>query len=116
MEKSGMGPVLYVEDDAVIRMEVADALRVAGFFVIEASTGKAAMECIRTEGASIAGLVTDINLGPGADGWAVARSGREMNPNLPVIYVTAQSSDDWASRGVSGVLTSPSSVGFEGGQ
>lgn len=95
-----MGSILYVEDEPIVRMEMSDAMRVAGFRVVEAGTGKAAMECIRTEGASISGLVTDINLGAGADGWAVARAGREQNPNLPVIYVTAQSYDDWAARGV----------------
>ena len=95
-----MGSILYVEDEPIVRMEMSDAMRVAGFRVVEAGTGKAAMECIHTEGASISGLVTDINLGAGADGWAVARAGRELNPNLPVIYVTAQSYDDWAARGV----------------
>lgn len=100
MDDSEIGTILYAEDDPVVRMEITDALQEAGFRVIEASTGKTAMECICTEGVSVAGLVTDINLGSGADGWAVARSGREMNPNLPVIYVTAESYDDWAARGV----------------
>jgi CheY-like chemotaxis protein len=33
-------------------------------------------------------------------GWDVARHGRETNPDLPVVYVTASERHDWASRGV----------------
>jgi CheY-like chemotaxis protein len=34
-------------------------------------------------------LVTDINLGPGSDGVALAAAARRLRPGLPVVYVTA---------------------------
>jgi CheY-like chemotaxis protein len=34
-------------------------------------------------------LVTDINLGPGTDGLALAAAARRVRPGLPVVYVTA---------------------------
>lgn len=36
-------------------------------------------------------LVTDINLGPGADGFAAARYARAAYPDLKVIYMSALS-------------------------
>jgi len=34
------------------------------------------------------------------DGWEVARAAREIDPSMPVVYMTGSHSDDWASRGV----------------
>jgi CheY-like chemotaxis protein len=34
------------------------------------------------------------------DGWDVARRAREMEPEFPVVYMTGDSADDWASKGV----------------
>jgi DNA-binding response OmpR family regulator len=45
--------------------------------------------------------VTDINLGSGKlDGWNVARRAREIDPEFPVVYMTGDSADEWASKGV----------------
>jgi DNA-binding NtrC family response regulator len=58
-------------------------------------------------------LVTDIN-GLGAiDGWGVAKAGREINPGLPVIYVTGAAAADWAANGVpnSVLVTKPFAPG-----
>ena len=46
-------------------------------------------------------LVTDINLGKnGMTGWDVARRAREINPSFPVVYMSGDSAEDWASMGV----------------
>jgi CheY-like chemotaxis protein len=45
-------------------------------------------------------VVTDINLGDGPDGWAVAKHGRELNRELPVVYVTGANGHQWQSEGV----------------
>jgi CheY-like chemotaxis protein len=39
--------------------------------------------------AELRGLVTDINLWQGIDGWEVARAAREAIRGLPVIYISA---------------------------
>jgi FixJ family two-component response regulator len=46
------------------------------------------------------GLVTDIRLGTGPDGWDVARTARERNPELPIVYMTGDSAIAWPSHGV----------------
>jgi len=54
-------------------------------------------------------VITDVNLGPGPDGWEVAERARELNRKLPVIYVAGASAADWNSRGVANsiMLTKP---------
>ena len=51
------------------------------------------------------GLITDINLGRGPDGWEIARCARELLPNLPVIYISGHGSAEWPSKGVPNGLT-----------
>ena len=54
-------------------------------------------------------LVTDIRLRGTMDGWEVARQAREIDPEFPVVYITAAHANQWASRGVpnSVLLTKP---------
>ena len=44
--------------------------------------------------------MTDINLGPGPNGWAVVRHARELAPEMPVVYMSGDSGAEWASKGV----------------
>jgi CheY-like chemotaxis protein len=48
------------------------------------------------------GLITDIRLGSGPDGWVLARAARAMCPDLPVLYVTGDSAHEWRNQGVTG--------------
>jgi DNA-binding response OmpR family regulator len=41
-----------------------------------------------------------MNLGPGPDGWEVARRARELNNALPVVYARGASGHEWQSNGV----------------
>ena len=45
-------------------------------------------------------LITDIRLGSGLQGWAVATRARELHPEIQVIYITGDSMDDWRAKGV----------------
>lgn len=92
--------VLYVEDEFLIRETVIDALEEAGYRVAVATDGAEALNLLTERNADIRGLVTDINLGRGIDGWEVARAVREAVSGLPVVYVSAASQKDWTSRGV----------------
>lgn len=45
-------------------------------------------------------LVTDIHLQGALTGWDVAKRARELNPDMPVIYMTGAGADHWPSQGV----------------
>ena len=94
--------LLYVEDEVLIRIAVIDGLEEAGYSVAVAKSGAQALSLLAEHNAELRGLVTDINLGSGIDGWEVARTAREAIGGLPVVYVSAASQEEWTSRGVPG--------------
>lgn len=92
-------PILVVEDEALIRMDLVESLRNGGFTVEDCSTGPAAIAKIDAS-ADLQGLITDIRLGDGADGWQVAHHARRKFPSIAVVYVTGDSAADWVAEGV----------------
>jgi hypothetical protein len=41
-----------------------------------------------------------LRLGRGPTGWDVARRARELNEDLPIVYMTGGNGHEWASQGV----------------
>ena len=82
-------PILVVDDDAATRALVVTALRRAGFNVLEAASGEAALGLI--EGAAIGLVVLDMSM-PGMSGTDVVRAVRErpQMATLPVIILTGK--------------------------
>ena len=94
--------VLLVDDNFVFNMETCEFLQTRGFDVQATYTAHAAMAAI-DQAERLSGLVTDIDLGPGPDGFAVARYARSRYPHLPVVYVSANP-DIAPSQGVEGAV------------
>jgi DNA-binding response OmpR family regulator len=92
--------VLYVEDEGIIREMSGLVLEDAGFDVVMAANGTAAIDALDGNADPFCAIVTDINLGSGPDGWEVARRARELNEALPVVYVTGGSAHQWKTKGV----------------
>lgn len=92
--------VLLVEDEALIASVLEDALEDGGFAVMVAHSGQAALDAIDEASDTLAGVITDIRLGVGLNGWEVARHARELNPTIPVVYMTGDSIHDHGSLGV----------------
>jgi len=84
--------VLVVEDDFFVRCDVAGCLREAGYTVIETESGEDAIALCKSE-MTIDMVLTDINLGGPATGWDVAKRFRSEQPDLPVVYMSAQAID-----------------------
>jgi DNA-binding response OmpR family regulator len=102
--------VLIVEDEPLIHDVLGEALIDGGFTVAQASTPGDALEMIEAPDAAYRALVTDIDLGSRQKtGWNIAKRAREINADLPVIYMTGNSAHEWASNGVpnSIMLTKP---------
>jgi CheY-like chemotaxis protein len=101
--------VLVVEDDQLIQAMVEDALSDGGFESAITGSGEEAITLLQGDKSKFRAVVTDINLLGRIDGWDVARAAREIDPALPVIYMTGTQGNEWASKGVpnSVLLTKP---------
>lgn len=102
--------VFVVEDEVAIQDVLQAALEDAGFAVSTASSGEDAIQQLDANGADFRALITDVNLGSHKlTGWDVAKHAREINDQLPVVYMTGASAHDWGSKGVpnSVLLTKP---------
>ena len=84
--------VLIVEDELLVRDNVAACLRYDGFAVIETVSGEEAIAFCRSD-RSIDIVFTDINLDGAATGWDVADAFQRVRPNVPVLYTSGKSID-----------------------
>lgn len=79
--------ILVVDDEALIRLLAADALREAGFTVIEARRADEALVYI-TSGGAVDLVFTDVQMPGPLDGLALARQLRARSPSIPVIITS----------------------------
>jgi DNA-binding response OmpR family regulator len=101
-----MEQVLLVEDEIFVAEVIKDALEDRGLQVKSAHDDRRAYDLLEGEGRSFSVLIADINLGPGADGFDVARPARELHPGLKVVYITGHAGHLQAN-GVEGSLMVP---------
>lgn len=104
--------ILVVEDEAMILMDLETALGEAGFEVVTAADAKQAISVIDARHAEIRAVLTDIRLGAGKSGWDVGRHAREAVPTMPVVYMSGDSSGDWAAHGVPNSIMIPKPFAF----
>ena len=78
--------VLLVDDDDVTREVLADILAEAGHHVVEAATGRVALDRLRRSRFDV--LVTDVIM-PEMDGLELIRAVRLVDTNLQIIAMSA---------------------------
>jgi len=83
---------LIVEDELLVRCDLADYLREAGWMVMEARTAEDAI-ALCNDGTVVHVLITDIQLDGPANGWDVAETFRASSSDVGVIYTTGNSHD-----------------------
>jgi signal transduction histidine kinase/CheY-like chemotaxis protein len=89
--------VLVVDDEATVRMVLADVLASAGHRVLEAGDGPAAVALIDSAG-GVDLLITDIGLPGGMNGHELAVAARRLSPGLKVLFITGYA--DLAGRDI----------------
>jgi CheY-like chemotaxis protein len=82
---------LVVEDDWLVREDIAGFFRRQGWSVFE-TTIAGALQMMR-EANRVHLLFTDINLADAITGWDVAEAGRVSHPDLAVIYASGGPKD-----------------------
>ena len=98
--------VLVVEDEWLLREEISEEFRHAGWNVLESSTGEDGLAAAQ-HGGRLDAVVTDIGLAGMLSGWDVAEALRLMRPELAIVYASGNSGE--RARMVSGsiFLTKP---------
>jgi PAS domain S-box-containing protein len=81
------GLVLLVDDDKDVRAVAAAMLDDAGYEVIEAGSGGAALEYLDREGGRVRMMIADLAM-PGMSGVELAHAARRSRPDLPILFVT----------------------------
>ncbi|MEM5471230.1 response regulator [Hoeflea sp. AS60] len=99
--------VLLIEDDPLILMDVEATLIDEGFEIITAESGTLAIETFDAEASRIDAIVTDIRLGSGPNGWDIGHHVREAVPNMPLVYMSGDSSQEWEAQGVPNSIMVP---------
>ena len=79
--------ILIVEDEVLIRLDVADYLRGCGYRVIEAGNASEAMAIFQS-GQRIDLVFSDVQLPGSMDGFALARWVRTHQPEIKVILTS----------------------------
>jgi CheY-like chemotaxis protein len=87
--------ILVVEDEPVIRSMVADALRDAGFMVVEAGSGDEALTVVESE-TRVNLVFTDVRMPGTLDGVALMGRLRQTRPDLK-LAVASRYSPEWPS-------------------
>ena len=82
-----LGTVLVVEDEVLIRLDLADHLRLAGFRVIEASSGDEALTVLKSID-TVSVMISDIRMPGQTDGTALAMWVRREMPGIKIILVS----------------------------
>lgn len=79
--------VLVCEDEAIIRMDTVDLVEELGYAVVEADSGRQALEIASRQEIDI--LLTDIGL-PDISGLDLARRLRDLKPGIGVVFATGR--------------------------
>ncbi len=90
--------ILYIEDEPYLARIVKDTLELRGFEVLHKSDGNKVIEHINHFDPDI--CLLDVML-PNIDGYALANHIRNVNPGLPIIFLTAKTQPNDIVKGFS---------------
>ena len=89
--------ILLAEDDADLRSILSQYLEINGFSILQAEHGKAGLETFRSEHVDF--CILDIMM-PVMDGWELARQIRKMDPDMPIVFLTARNQKEDRIKGL----------------
>jgi two-component system cell cycle sensor histidine kinase/response regulator CckA len=84
---SGVGRILFVEDEDAVRVVAARLLRARGYEVLEAADGEEALELAEEYAGKIDLLISDVIM-PGIDGPTLLKRARGFLGDAPVMFIS----------------------------
>jgi CheY-like chemotaxis protein len=98
--------ILFVEDEALVRMDMAEFLRECGYRVHEAANAKEAVQALESKFA-VDLVFTDINLPEGMDGLELAEWVFNNRPGVRVLVTSGGAPRSDIPRTIKPVLVKP---------
>ena len=92
---SGAGRILFVEDEAAVRVIAARLLRQRGYDVIEAADGEEALILAEEHAGTIDMMISDVIM-PGLDGPALLKKARPYLGDAPVLFISGYAESDFS--------------------
>ncbi|MCX6885417.1 MAG: response regulator, partial [Verrucomicrobia bacterium] len=86
----GVGTLMVIDDDNILRELLVSAVEWMGFTVIEACDGVEAVELFRQHHEEIRLVISDLTM-PRMDGWDTLQALRKIAPGIPVILSSGHS-------------------------
>ena len=83
--------ILLVEDDSTLSMIISETLQRDGFDVLTAGNGEEGLRQFTRHGADL--IIADVMM-PRIDGFEMGRRIRQINRNVPLLFLTAKSEID----------------------
>ncbi|MBW2457972.1 MAG: response regulator [Deltaproteobacteria bacterium] len=106
----GTGTVLLVDDEAMVRTVVTQMLEIAGFSVLTAPDGVAAVELFRQGHDQIACVFLDLKM-PRMDGVETFNELRKIEGRVPVVLTSGYSEEEstkrFGNKGLAGFIKKP---------
>ena len=105
---SGVGRILFVEDEDAVRGVAARLLRARGYEVIEACDGEEALLLAEEHAGQIDLLISDVIM-PGLDGPTLLKKARKFLGSAPVMFISGYAEAEFSDllEGESGVTFLP---------
>ena len=105
---SGVGRILFVEDEDSVRGIAAKLLRARGYEVIEAADGEEALALAEEHAGQIDMLISDVIM-PGLDGPSLLKKARQFLAGAPVMFISGYAEAEFSDllEGETGVSFLP---------
>ena len=92
---AGQGTILFVEDEASVRLIAAKTLRKRGYKVIEAEDGEEAFEILEDEDHDFDLMISDVVM-PGMDGPTLLKKGRKMLGDARIVFISGYAEEEFS--------------------
>ncbi|HEX7800905.1 MAG TPA: ATP-binding protein, partial [Asticcacaulis sp.] len=92
---SGVGRILFVEDEQIVRGIAAQLLRQRGYEVLEAADGEEALDIIEAEDGKFDLLISDVIM-PGLDGPSMLKKARPLIGDVPVMFISGYAESEFS--------------------
>ncbi len=92
---AGQGTILFVEDEASVRLIAAKTLRKRGYKVIEAEDGEEALEILEDEEHEFDMMISDVVM-PGMDGPTLLKKGRKILGDARIVFISGYAEEEFS--------------------